>query len=263
MRVSKVRRKLAENQPVLCTKMNTLDPMVCEIIGLVGFDCLWLCNEHTGIDWDRMGHLVRTAAMNNMDSMVRVSKGGYTDFIRPLELGATGIMVPHCMSGAEAAYVGQQTRFQPLGRRALDGGNCDGAYCMVPVADYLKHANDNTFVIVQIEDPEALGHIEEIVAAPGVDIVFIGPADLSHGLGVPGQTRDPRIVKATEEVAAACKKYGKHWGIPVSAETAPMYLEMGARFLASGADVLALGPYFKEVRSKFEKLGFTFEPKLP
>ena len=262
MRISKVRRKLAAGQPVMCTKMNTLDPVVCDLIGWLGFDCLWLCNEHTGIDWDRMGHLTRTASMHNMDTMVRVSKGGYTDYIRPLELGAAGIMVPHCMSAAESREIGRATKFHPLGRRALDSGNSDGAYCMVPLADYLTYANDNTFVVVQIEDPEALDQIEEIVAAPGVDLVFVGPADLSHGLGVPGQMRDPRILKAIEEVAAACKKHGKHWGTPCSAESAPALLEMGARFLCSGADVLALGPYFKDIRAKFEKLGVEFEHRL-
>ncbi|MBM3734838.1 MAG: aldolase [Acidobacteria bacterium] len=263
MRISKIRRKLAENQPILCTKMNTLDPVVADLIGWLGFDCLWLCNEHTGIDWDRMGHLVKAASYHNMDTVIRVAKGAYTDFIRPLELGATGVMVPHCMSAEEAREVGRMTKFQPQGRRALDSGNADGAYCMVPLAKYLEHANANTFTIVQIEDPEALDQVEEIVAAPGVDLVFVGPADLSHGLGVPGQMRDPRIVKCLEDVAAACKKHGKHWGTPSSPENAPRLLEMGARFLACGADVLGMSAYFRDIRSKFEGFGCTFENRLP
>ncbi|MFN7924268.1 MAG: aldolase/citrate lyase family protein [Bryobacteraceae bacterium] len=262
MRISRVRQKLAENKPVICTKMNTLDPMVADIIGLLGFDCLWICNEHTGINWDRMDHLCRVGAVHGMDTMVRVDKGSYCDFIRPLELGATGLMVPHCKSAAEAAEIGQATRFQPLGRRALDSGNVDGAYCLIPMHDYLRLANENTFVVVQIEDPEALDQIDEIASAPGVDVLFVGPADLTHALGVPGQFNDPRLTKAIEDVAAACKKYGKHWGLPVSTESAPKYLEMGARFVNCGADVIGLGSYFKDVRAKLEKVGFEFSPKL-
>ncbi|MBM3792682.1 MAG: aldolase [Acidobacteria bacterium] len=262
MRPSRVRRKLAANQPVLCTKMNTLDPVIADMIGLIGFDCLWLCNEHTGIDWDRLGHLIRTAQVNDLDTMIRTDKGAYPDFIRPLEAGATSLMVPHCMSGAEARAIGQATRFQPLGRRALDSGNVDGHYCLIPLAEYLQKANENTFIVVQIEDPEALDQIDEIVAAPGVDVVFVGPADLSHGLGVPGQFQDRRVQKAIEDVADACRKHGKHWGLPVSPETAPKLMEMGARFLASGADVLGLGAYLRDLRGRFEKLGVEFEPKL-
>ncbi len=262
MRKSRVRRKLAANQPVMCTKMNTFDPVIADMIGLLGFDCLWLCNEHTGLDWDRMGNLIRTSSMNDMDTLIRTEKGAYTDLIRPLEVGATGLMVPHCLSAAEARAVGQATRFQPLGRRALDSGNADGHYCLIPLSEYLQQANENTFIIVQIEDPEALDQIEEIVAAPGVDVIFVGPADLSHGLGVPGQFQDPRIVKAIEEVAAACKKHHKHWGLPVSPESAPKYMEMGARFLASGADVIGLGAYLKDLRGKFHHIGVEFEAKI-
>jgi len=242
--------------------MNTLDPVIADMIGLIGFDCLWLCNEHTGIDWDRLGHLIRTAQVNDLDTMIRTDKGAYPDFIRPLEAGATSLMVPHCMSGAEARAIGQATRFQPLGRRALDSGNVDGHYCLIPLAEYLQKANENTFIVVQIEDPEALDQIDEIVAAPGVDVVFVGPADLSHGLGVPGQFQDRRVQKAIEDVADACRKHGKHWGLPVSPETAPKLMEMGARFLASGADVLGLGAYLRDLRGRFEKLGVEFEPKL-
>ena len=262
MRKSRVRRKLAANQPVICTKMNTFDPVIADMIGLLGFDCLWLCNEHTGLDWDRMGNLIRTAAMNDMDTLIRTDKGAYADFIRPLEAGATGLMVPHCMSADEARQIGQATRFHPIGRRALDSGNADGHYCLIPLAEYLQQANENTFIMVQIEDPEALEQIDEIVAAPGIDLVFVGPADLSHGLGVPGHFTDRRIVKAIEQVADSCRKHGKHWGLPVTPESAPKYLEMGARFLSSGADVLGLGAYLKDLRARFHNLGVEFEAKI-
>src|SRR5262245_21045057 len=125
MRTSRVRRKLEADKPVICTKINTTDPVIVDIIGLMGFDCLWICSEHSAIDWDRLGHLIRTSAMNNMDSMIRIAKGSYSDLIRPLELGASGVMVPHCMDLDEAKQVAQTARFHPLGHRPLDGGNSD------------------------------------------------------------------------------------------------------------------------------------------
>ena len=262
MRASRVREKLKADKPVLVTKANITDPILADMIGLLGFDCLWVCQEHVPIDGDRLAHLIRTASMNDMDIMVRTDKGAYSDFIHPLELGAAGLMVPHCMSVAEARHTVAMTRFHPVGRRPLDSGNADGHYCMIPMADYLQQANDKTFLVVQIEDPEAVECVEEIAAIPGIDALFVGPADLSHGMGVPGNTKHPSVVKAIERVAAACKKHGRAWGLPVSAESAPEYMQMGARFLASGADVLGLHVYFKQLRQNFEKLGFEFVPKI-
>jgi 4-hydroxy-2-oxoheptanedioate aldolase len=211
---------------------------------------------------DRMAHLIRTASLNNLDSIMRVNKTGYSGYIHPLELGGTGLMVPHCMSGDEARSIVSMTRFHPLGRRALDSGNSDGHYCMIPLADYLRQSNENQVLILQIEDPEAVEQVDEIAAVPGVDVLFVGPGDLSHALGVPGQMNAPEVQRAYCRVAEACQRNGIHWGTPVSAATAEKFLEMGARFLNAGADVLGLQDYYKGIRTQFEKFGFTFEPKI-
>lgn len=243
-------------------KMNTADPVVCDIIGLNGFDCLWLCQEHVGLDWDRLGHLIRAAAVHDMDVLVRVAKGSYSDLIRPLELGAAGVMIPHCSSAEEARQVGAATRFHPLGRRAYDSGNADGAYCILSPQEYIDYANNNTFVVVQIEDPEAIDQIDDIAAAPGVDALFIGPADLSHALGEPGNTEHPEVKRAIGKTAAACARQGKAWGMPVTPETAPELIEQGAQLLAYGADVVGLTEYFRAVRQSFEQLGCQLTPKV-
>lgn len=257
-----MRRKLRSGEAVICTKMNTADPVIMDMIGLLGFDCVWMCNEHVALDWDRLGHLIRTASMNDMDSMVRVAKGSYSDFIRPLELGTSGLMVPHCKDEAEVQQVVQQTRFPPQGRRPFDGGNSDGNYTLTPISDYLRQANENTFVIVQIEDAEAIDRIDGIAAVEGIDALFVGPGDLSLSLGVPGQTKHPKIVETIARVAEACRKHGKHWGLPVTAETVAEHIKMGARFLACGADVLGLKDYYSELRNRLEAEGITFSPKI-
>lgn len=262
MRNSRVREKLSRRQPVLSTKINTQDPVVVDMIGLIGFDCVWMCCEHIPLDGDRLAHLIRTASMNDLDSVVRIAKSGYSGYIHPLELGASGIMVPHCMSAEEACHLVRMTRFHPLGRRALDSGNADGNYCMVPLADYMRHANENTLVILQVEDPEAIEQIDRIAAVDGVDVVFVGPGDLSQGLGIPGQTDHPDVQEAIERVAQACEKHGRAWGLPVNAANAEKYLDMGALFCNAGADVLGLQDYYKDIRTRFSKFGFEFHPRV-
>lgn len=262
MRQSRVREKLKAGKPVLCTKMNTTDPVIVDIIGLLGFDCLWICTEHVGIDWDRLSHMIRTAALNDMDTMVRVARGSYSDFIRPYELGATGLMIPHCTGPEDARYVVRETRYHPLGRRGCSNGNADGHYYMTPFTEHIRLVNENTFVTAQIEDPEAVEAAEAIAAIEGIDIIFIGPGDLSQGYGLPGQINHPTVQGAIKRVADACNKHHRTWGLPVTPETAPKYMEMGARFLTSGFDVIGLERYFQDLRRQFQELGVEFAPKI-
>jgi len=262
MHESVVLRKLRNNEPVWCAKTNLTDPNAIEIMGYAGVDCVWLCMEHGPIDLQTVHHQVRTAKMLGMDAMVRVPKGSYPDFIRPFEMDATGIMVPHVMSGQEAADVVRMTRFQPVGRRAWDSGNSDGPFCMRPPKEYIQFAGEQRFVMVQIEDKESVECMEDIVATEGIDIVFLGPGDLSHSYGVPGEFGHPLVQQAIDKLAALCKKYNRFWGIPCSPATAPKIIEKGARFLAAGADVIAIADYFNEMRKGFQAVGLKVDARL-
>lgn len=262
MRRSRIRAKLEERKPVLLTKINTQDPVIVEMIGLHGFDGVWICGEHVPLDGDRLAHLIRAAGQSDLDTIVRIPRSGYSSYIHPLELGSSGIMVPHCRSACEAESLVKATRFHPLGRRALDGGNRDGSYCMVPLLDYMRHANSNTCLVIQIEEPEAVEQVEEIAALDGVDALFVGPGDLSQAYGVPGEFNHPLVCQAVERVAAASRRHGRAWGLPVNRENAAKYLEMGASFCSTGADILGLHEYYCSIRSGFERMGFEFSPRI-
>jgi 4-hydroxy-2-oxoheptanedioate aldolase len=154
------------------------------------------------------------------------------------------------------------TRFHPAGRRPWDGGNSDGPFCMLSPEDYIKWLAEQRFVIVQIEDKEAVDCMEDIVATDHVDVFFIGPGDLSHSYGVPGQFDHPLVRDAIDKLAALCKKHKRNWGMPCSPETAPALMEKGARFFAAGADVIAVIDQMKDLRNGFEKVGFKFESRF-
>jgi 4-hydroxy-2-oxoheptanedioate aldolase len=254
MRRSTVLAKLRAGKPAICVKTNLTDPKTVEIMGLVGFDCVWLCTEHIPSDWSMLENQVRAAKLHDMDSLVRVAKGSYSDYVRPLEADATGVMVPHVFTAEETRGVVKTTRFMPVGRRPVDGGNIDGEFCLVPPVAYAEHANREKFVIVQIEDYEALEQVDQICAVPGIDIVFFGPADYSHSIGRLGETSHPDVVKARRRVGEACRKHGRWAGVTASVQTATGLMDEGFSFLAIGADVLAISQYFKEIRSGLEKL---------
>lgn len=246
MRKSRVLRQMRNGKVATCTKLNLSDPRAAEIAAMCGFDCIWIDLEHVPNNMLDVENTVRAAKIYDVDTLTRVSKGCYSDIVRPLEADSTGIMVPHLMSLEEAKQIVYYTKFHPIGRRPLDGGNADGAYCLVDAGDYIKQANEERFNVVQIEDPEPLKELEEICALPGIDMIFFGPADFSQGLGNPNGN-DPRIDEARRLVAKTARKYGKFAGTVGGPGNFDDLVAMGYTFISTGADVVALCKYFKEI----------------
>ena len=250
MRPSQVLAKLRTGEVVSCFKHNLSDPRAMEIAAQSGFDCLWLDMEHVPNDFSVIEKGVWVGKSYNVDVMVRVPRGSYSDYVRPLEMDAAGIMVPHVMNLEDAGNVVRMTRFHPLGRRPADGGNADGAYCGIDFVEYIKQANEQRFVVVQIEDPEPLAELDAIAALPGIDMLFFGPGDFSHGIGAPGVWDDPRIVDARRRVAEAALAHGKFAGTVVSGDPDEL-IGLGYRFLSIGADVVGLAKYCQSLIAGF------------
>ena len=140
----------------------------------------------------------------------------------------------------------------PIGRRPIDGGNADGNYCLTSGKDYIKQANEERFNIVQIEDPEPLKDLEEICALEGIDMIFFGPADFSQGIGHPCDFAHPEIARVRELVAKTARKYGKMAGTVGGAQNYKELEDLGYNFINVGADVIALGNYYKDIVSKLK-----------
>jgi 4-hydroxy-2-oxoheptanedioate aldolase len=263
MRNSKIKAKLAKNEPVLLTTLHFGDPSIFEMTSLMGWDGIWLDLEHHGHSVETAAHFARAARVGSSDIMIRPAKGEFMRMGRILEIGATGIMYPRCDNAEEAKQVVRWSKFAPMGERGIDSGNCDNPYCMMPLGEYIKAANEQTFIVIQIEDPKALVHAEDMAAVDGVDILFLGPGDFSILAGVPGQFDHPKIKDAMKQVAAAAKKAGKHWGMPIfSVEHAKEVLELGGRFLCHGADLLMVKNGLEDIAKKFAPLGVTFDRRV-
>ena len=253
MRRSRVLKKIRNGEVVSCIYVH-LNPHSTDIAAMSGFDSIWLDNEHQGQNWDSLQAHVWAAKNHDVDVMIRVSRGSYSDYIKPLELDAAGIMVPHVKSVEDARKVVQITRFHPIGRRPVDGGNADGKYAQMDLAEYTKQANEQRFVVIQIEDPEPLDELDEIAALDGIDMLFYGPVDFSHGIGALGQWEHPEVTEARKRVAEAANKHGKYAGTTVSLENAEEMIQMGYRFLAIVADIVGLGKYYNGLVKGLEEI---------
>ncbi|HZG55025.1 HpcH/HpaI aldolase family protein [Paenibacillus sp.] len=247
MRPSRVLHKLRNGETAICTKLNLADSRIAEIASLAGFDCVWTDMEHVPNDLSVVERIVLATKAYGVDSLIRVPRGSYSDLIRPLEMDATAIMVPHVMSLADAKAIVRHTKFHPVGLRPLDGGNADGAFGNLDFQEYLRRANEDRFVVLQIEDPEPLEELDAIAALEGVDMLFFGPGDFSQAIGAPGQMDHPRIRETRERIAEACAKHGKLAGTVGDAASLPELNRMGYRFVSIGADVVGLSNYYKQL----------------
>lgn len=252
LRKSRVIRKIKEGKTAFSLKLNICDPRIAEIAAMSGIDCLWVDMEHVPTDYVELENVIRAAKIYDCDVLTRVAKGSYNDFIRPLEADSTGIMVPHLMSYEEAKKIVYFTKFHPVGRRPIDGGNADGSYCMVDTADYISEANSERFTVIQIEDPEPMAELEEICALPGIDMIFFGPADFSQGIGDPTHIFNDKTLEARRLVAKTARKYGKMAGTVGGVGNYKALIEEGFNFINLGADVVGLCQYFGNITKTLE-----------
>jgi 2-dehydro-3-deoxyglucarate aldolase/4-hydroxy-2-oxoheptanedioate aldolase len=183
---------------------------------------------------------------------VRLAPTDYATVMRPLEAGAGGIMAAQVRSAAQAEEVVRWAKFHPRGLRGVNSGGFDGGYGSAPLADYLRRANDGTFIAIQIEHADAVEDVERIAAVPDVDLLFIGPADLSQSLGVPAEWEHPRLWDAVRRVARASRERGVAWGIlPPSSANARRCLDEGCRLLSLGADVTTVHRGLDALRQEY------------
>lgn len=252
LRRSRLLETLRSGKSATMFKLNLTDPGLVEVAAVAGASTLWLCNEHVPSDWSNLCHRIRAAKLHNVDTLVRVSKGSYSDYIKPFEADATGIMVPHVSSEEEARAIVQMVRFQPLGKRALDGGNADGRYGRAPLPEYLAHSNTERFVVLQIESPEALEAIDAIAAVPGFDILLFGAGDFSHQIGKPGQMDAREVVAARQRIGQVARANGK-WAALAGLPAPRVQLEAeGYSLFSIGVDVIGWHDYVRDSLQKFE-----------
>jgi 4-hydroxy-2-oxoheptanedioate aldolase len=260
MRSSRILSKLRRGEATFVTALHFNDPAVFELASLLGFDGIWLDMEHQARSMQTAAQLMRGARVGVSDVMCRIAKGEFLRMSRALEAGAQGIMYPRCDDAAEAREVVQWAKFAPLGTRGVDSAGADNPYLLTPLVEYLKTANEQTFVVIQIEDAAALDKAGEIAAVEGVDVLFFGPGDFSILSGFAGQWNDVRIEDAMKRIAEAARKAGKHWGMPCfTPEHAQKVYDLGGRFLAHGSDMGSLKNALEDIQKRFGPVGVKFE----
>jgi 4-hydroxy-2-oxoheptanedioate aldolase len=203
----KFKRRMQDGERLLGFFIGTPSAATVEIAGLSGYDFVIIDTEHGPADIETVENMLRAASMHGMAGLVRVPDNSVASIQRVLDAGADGILVPHVASAAIAKDVVDRALFTPQGRRGVALAR-SSAYGIGDAKAYYATRNQHTVVIVMIEDAEALPVVDEILAVPGIDAVFIGPGDLSSSLGYPGEPNHPAVQAEVSRINAAAKRVG-------------------------------------------------------
>lgn len=192
------------------TWIMSASPLVAEAIGHAGFDFGVVDMEHTPLDMMEVVHLLQALSATKMVPIVRVPWNDSVVVKRVLDAGATTVLFPFVQDEAEARRAVAATRYPPDGHRGMAAMSRASRFGTTP--NYVGTANEHVGVVVQLETAAALGRIEAIAAVPGIDALFIGPADLSASMGHVGQLMHPAVLEATTHAIAKAKAAGKPVG---------------------------------------------------
>jgi len=235
---NKLKKALQEGKAVLGPFMKLSDPAVVEIFGHAGFDFVIIDLEHGPLSIETAQNMVRAAEIADITPIIRVSENDPAQISRALDIGAQGVQIPHITTSTEANTAIKAAKFSPLGERGVCRFVRAASYSAMDRNDYFSSANDNTLVIAMIEGTEGIQNIDEILATPGIDVIFIGPYDLSQSLGLLGQVSHPRVFEELERVADKAKAQGLAVGtFADSIESVRKYQALGIQFISYSVDV--------------------------
>jgi 4-hydroxy-2-oxoheptanedioate aldolase len=191
MRKSKTLARIRNNETVRMCCLGHFVPAFVKFAAHFGFDCIWLDMEHRNFSDRDVQTLLVHSHLHDIDIMVRPPTLEKTRLYRYLEDGAAGLMIPHVNTAERTAMLVDAVKYPPLGDRGLDGAGLDADYFvngMDGIDPFVTAANQETFLVIQVETPEAIANIDQIAATPGLDGIFVGPGDL--GLRIRRTTTD-------------------------------------------------------------------------
>lgn len=232
-----LRTRIRAGETLIGSFADLASPLAAELLGEAGFDWTVLDLEHgesTEADLLAMLYAVQTTPMT---AIVRVPSAERLRVGRALDLGAAGIMLPQLQSIDGVREAVSYLRYPPAGQRGVALRTRGGGMGSLGHADVARVVNERIVGIVQIESAGTVADADAIAALDEVDVLFVGPADLSHNLGMPGRFDDPTYLAALRTVVEACDRHGKMAGVLIyDAAALPRHLELGYRFIGLGSE---------------------------
>jgi 4-hydroxy-2-oxoheptanedioate aldolase len=253
MRHNSAKEKLRNGGTVLGCFTRYPNAALVEVLGYCGWDFIVFDGEHGTLEPADCEQMTRAAELQGVTPIVRVPVNLPHVILRFLDTGAQGLHVPMVRSAADAEAVVQAVKYQPRGSRGLANVRASDYGQRSPLAEYITRANEETLISVHIETEDSVDRLGEIIAVDGLDVIFIGPTDLSNSLGLPGQLQNPKVQAALQRCVDAVAASDKALGIMVpNAQAARTWIDRGARYVTIGLEGLlnpACRNYLETVRN--------------
>jgi 4-hydroxy-2-oxoheptanedioate aldolase len=218
--------------------MNCSHGTFVEIVGLAGFDFAIVDMEHGPLSVQTAEDLCRAAQAVSLAPIVRVRKNDPPQIQRALDIGSAGVQVPQIETRVDAEAVVRAAKYAPLGMRGMSLFTRAGDYTVFGTTGITDSLNQEQLVVIHIEGVRGLQNLEEIISVPHIDVVFLGPYDLSQSFGIPGQVSDPRVVRGMKQAIVRIRAAGKAAGtFAADVPTARRWMDLGVQYMSLGVDV--------------------------
>lgn len=232
-----LRARIRAGETLIGVFSDLASPLAAELCGQAGFDWTVLDLEHGAATEADLLALLYAVGTTGMAPIVRPQSAERLRIGRALDLGAAGVMLPQLQGLEEVRQAVGYLRYPPAGQRGVALRTRGADMGALGHADVARVVNERVVGIVQVEAPRTVEDAGAIASLDQVDVLFVGPADLSHGLGIPGRFDDERYLDALRAVVAACEANGKAPGILIyDAAALPRHLELGFRFIGLGSE---------------------------
>ena len=246
-----VKEKLEQGQRVVGTFFHTGSGLVMDAIGLSGMDFVIIDGEHSPIAIETAGDMIRAAEAHDLTAFVRVKEISRSSILKPLDLGAKGLIVPQVGGVEDVKKLIEWAKYPSVGNRGMAmGRGSDFGLGAKPIREHWAFHNAETLLIPMCETKGCLDAIDDVAAMEGVDGIFVGPCDLSIALGHPGEFDAPEVDAAFRRIAEACRTAGKFCLMfSPTVELTKRFVEMGYNGVATALDInLMLSSYLKLVK---------------
>jgi len=234
VRENKVKQVLRSGGTIYSSSVRLPEPGLCELLGYAGFDFVLIDGEHGAVDAATIDRLVQGCFAGGTVPVVRVLRNDEPEAVmQALDLGAQGVLIPHCRTADDARRLQQAAFYPPRGKRGYGPGR-GSKWGLVPASEYLATIDDSVVLLALIEEAAGVENIEEI-AQVGLDVLWVGTSDLAADLGVPGQTDHPKVREAAARVLDVCRRHNVACGFPArDMESGKWAREQGYRAIGYG-----------------------------
>jgi len=248
-----LKRTLNEGKIAFGPFMKFTDPAAVEIMGFAGFDFVIIDAEHGPISIENAQNMIRAAESVNITPIIRVGNNEESFILRALDIGAQGIEIPQINSKSDAVRAVKSVKYSPQGERGVCRYVRAANYSSMDKFKYFKSANKETMIIAHIEGVEGINNLDEILSVSGIDVIFIGPYDLSQSLGIPGEVNHPLVIEKMKEVVLKCKQSKVAVGtFADNIKTAKSWISLGVQYMAFSVDVGILYNASKNIVNKLK-----------